>query len=83
MRIRACSHVPGTAGRCGSDFAHSRARPPAHAARRELQSPESMTSATVIQRIVRNRARFEARNAKKAQTEAAYYTGTKQYIAEV
>jgi ethanolamine-phosphate cytidylyltransferase len=42
-----------------------------------------MTTATIIQRIVHNRAAYEARNAKKAKSEQAYYTTAKQYVSEV
>ena len=48
-----------------------------------LPSPSKMTSKTLIQRIVQNRAQFEARQAKKVQSEEAYYGAAKQYIDEV
>ena len=50
---------------------------------REVQSPNQMTTATIIQRIVRNRENYEARNAKKAVSEADYYSDKKQYISEI
>jgi hypothetical protein len=50
---------------------------------RILESPSQMTTATIIERIVHNRAAFEARNAKKAKSEQAYYTTAKQYVDEV
>lgn len=49
----------------------------------ELPSPSTMTSATLIRRIVDNRAQFEARQAKKAVSEAAYYEGAKTYVDEL
>jgi len=48
---------------------------------RSLQSPSSMTTATIIQRIVQNRSAYEARNAKKNKSEAEYYT-SKEYVNE-
>ena len=48
---------------------------------RSLQSPSSMTTATIIQRIVQNRSAYEERNAKKNKSEAAYYT-SKEYVNE-
>jgi len=48
-----------------------------------LQSPSTMTSETLISRIVANRALFEARQAKKVKSEAAYYSSAKQYVDEV
>ena len=50
---------------------------------RRLDSPSDVTSATVIRRIVENRAQFEAKHAKKAASEAAYYSSAKQYVHEV
>ena len=49
---------------------------------RELPSPSSMTSATLIRRIVENRAQFEERQAKKVKSEEAYYGGDKHYVTE-
>jgi len=51
-------------------------------ARRILQSPRDITTATIIHRIVSNRAAYEARNAKKNKSEAAYYKD-KQHITEM
>ena len=51
-------------------------------ARRALESPSSMTGATIIHRIVRNRAAYEARNARKSKSEAAYYKG-KAHVTEM
>ena len=48
-----------------------------------LKSPSDMTSAMLIQRIVKNREQFENRQAKKTKTEAAYYTSSKQYVTEI
>ena len=42
-----------------------------------------MTSATLIKRIVDNRALFEARQAAKNKSEAAYYATAKQFVDEV
>lgn len=42
-----------------------------------------MTTATIIHRIVKNRTAYEARNAKKAKSEAEYYQTSKQYVKEV
>lgn len=50
---------------------------------RRLQSPESITSASLIHRIVANQAQFEARNAKKAKSEALYYSKSKTFLQEV
>jgi hypothetical protein len=50
---------------------------------RELQSPDSTTSATVIHRIVENRTLFEARQAKKSASETEYYKTSKTYVTEV
>lgn len=50
---------------------------------RSLESPNSMTTATIIQRIVQNRSAYEARNAKKNKSEADYYTSKKAYVSEV
>lgn len=48
-----------------------------------LPSPAGTTTRSIIQRIVDNRAAFEARNAKKVASEAAYYSGSKDYVKEV
>ena len=52
-------------------------------ARREFDSESEMTAATIIQRIVRNRDKYEARNAKKNASEADYYASKKQYVGEL
>ncbi|RMZ55822.1 hypothetical protein APUTEX25_003788, partial [Auxenochlorella protothecoides] len=54
--------------------------PIAHGTFRRLASPSPVTSATVIRRIVDNRAQYEARNAKKGASEASYYAASKQYV---
>ena len=41
-----------------------------------------MTVHNVIERIVGNRARYEARNKKKGKTEAAYHRD-KTYVSEM
>lgn len=48
-----------------------------------LPSASSITTRSIIQRIVDNRAAFEARNAKKVASEAAYYQSSKDYVQEV
>eukprot|EP00889_Picochlorum_renovo_P001023 jgi/Picre1/28053/NNA_001012.t2 len=48
-----------------------------------LKSPSNMTSAKLIQRIVKNREQFESRQARKTKTEATYYATSKQYVSEV
>jgi ethanolamine-phosphate cytidylyltransferase len=50
---------------------------------RYLKSPSNMTSAELIQRIVKNREQFEDRQAKKTKSEAAYYTSSKHYVTEI
>lgn len=50
---------------------------------RQLESPETMTSAKLIERIVANRALFEERQAKKTKSEAAYYQTSKTYLQEI
>jgi ethanolamine-phosphate cytidylyltransferase len=50
---------------------------------RELTSPVDVTSATLIRRIVQNRAQFEERQAKKVKSEADYYTSAKTYVNEI
>ena len=50
--------------------------------RRLLQSPSDMTAATIIHRIMHNRAQYEARNAKKSKSEAAYYASHKTFVQE-
>ena len=49
---------------------------------RVLSSPSDITAANIIHRIVHNRAAYEARNAKKNKSEAAYYKG-KQHVSEM
>jgi len=49
---------------------------------RELPSPDATTTSSIITRIVENRRAFEARNAKKVRSEAAY-EGGKGYVKEV
>lgn len=46
-----------------------------------LESPLSMTTSDIIQRIYANRDAFETRNAKKAQSEQKYYE-QKEYVNE-
>jgi ethanolamine-phosphate cytidylyltransferase len=48
-----------------------------------LPSPSGTTTRSIIQRIMDNRAAFEARNAKKVASETAYYTTAKDYVQEV
>ncbi len=49
---------------------------------RQIESPNEMTTATVVKRIVANRQAYEDRNARKAKSEAAYYQTHKSYMAE-
>jgi hypothetical protein len=42
-----------------------------------------MTSAKLIERIMANRAQFEARQARKEKSESAYYKTSKQYMQEI
>ena len=52
---------------------------------RSLASPSPLTAGALVDRIVGNRAAYEARNAKKAAAEAAYYrdkAGKKAYVQE-
>eukprot|EP00884_Botryococcus_braunii_P004743 jgi/Botrbrau1/1426/Bobra.0063s0118.1 len=66
------------------DLAEDRyAVPQAKGIFRILESPSQMTTATIIERIVHNRAAYEARNAKKVKSEQVYYTSAKQYVDEV
>jgi hypothetical protein len=55
---------------------------------RELPSPSQTTTRNIIERIVANRAAFEARNARKAVTEEKYYAakdekGAGAFVKEV
>lgn len=50
---------------------------------RLLPSPSSVTTRSIIQRIVDNRAVFEARNKKKVASEQAYYSTSKDYVQEL
>lgn len=49
---------------------------------RKLESPSDMTTATIIERVVGNRAVFEARHARKSKSESAYYKVHKQFVTE-
>lgn len=60
-----------------------RARRPPPPPCRQLESPETMTSAKLIERIVANRALFEERQAKKTKSEAAYYQTSKTFLQEI
>jgi hypothetical protein len=42
-----------------------------------------MTSAQLIQRIVKNREQFENRQEKKKASEKEYYLNDKAYVAEI
>jgi ethanolamine-phosphate cytidylyltransferase len=50
---------------------------------RRLDSPDAMTSAKLIERIMANRALFEARQAKKLKSESEYYQNNKQFLQEI
>ena len=62
---------------------HRYALPRAKGMFKLLPSPSATTTRSIIQRIVDNRAAFEARNAKKVASEAAYYQNSKDYVKEV
>lgn len=47
-----------------------------------VASPRSMTTSTIIDRIVANRGAFEQRNARKVASEAAYYQD-KAFVGEI
>jgi ethanolamine-phosphate cytidylyltransferase len=47
-----------------------------------VASPRSMTTSTIVDRIVANRGAFEQRNARKAASEAAYYQD-KAFVGEI
>ena len=66
-------------------FCHRYAYPKQQGVFRELPSPCSTTTRDIIKRIVDNRAAFEARNAKKVASEAAYYAkqGEEHFVQEV
>jgi ethanolamine-phosphate cytidylyltransferase len=48
---------------------------------RNIESPNDMTTATLIHRIIKNRQAYEARNAKKLVSEQKYYQ-QKQHVRE-
>ena len=48
----------------------------------EFCSPRPLTTGDIIERIVRNRQRYEERNAKKGKAEAAYHRD-KSYVSEI
>lgn len=50
---------------------------------KRLDSPDTMTSAKLIERIVANRTQFEARQAKKKKSESDYYKNSKQFLQEI
>ncbi|KAF6254698.1 CTP-phosphoethanolamine cytidylyltransferase [Scenedesmus sp. NREL 46B-D3] len=66
---------------CGADARYALARQ--RGIFRQLNSPSTVVTASIIQRIVGNRAAFEARNAKKVASEQAYYASSKDYVKEV
>ena len=50
----------------------------------EMKSPKDMTTASIIQRILGNRERYEERQRKKGKSEAEYYkSGAKVYVKEM
>lgn len=67
---------------CQAHFMGAIARPAVCVCHRLLPSPSDMTTATIIHRIVHNRAQYEARNAKKSKSEAAYYSKQKTFVQE-
>lgn len=50
---------------------------------RQMASPSGITAAAVITRIVAKREQFEAKQARKEKSEAAYYTDSKSYVSEL
>ncbi len=50
---------------------------------RRLESPLTMTSAKLIERIMANRQLFEERQARKVKSEGEYYQTSKQYLQEI
>lgn len=48
----------------------------------EVESPSELTVPVIVDRIVRNRDAYVARNAKKEKSEAEYLTKHKVYVAE-
>lgn len=74
---RACLRsLAGAARMCGA------CRDAGCGMRRQLPSPSSMTTKTIIQRIIVNRKAYEDRQKKKVKSEAAYYAGAKAYVDE-
>jgi len=49
---------------------------------RLLEAPSTMTTSDIISRILANRHAYEARNAKKVQSEKKY-EANKQYVEEL
>jgi ethanolamine-phosphate cytidylyltransferase len=49
---------------------------------RGFASPSPITAYDVVDRVLRHRETFEARQKKKVASEAAYYTGAKTFVAE-
>ena len=78
--------APSTSGGGGGEAAGGDryAVPRACGLFRRLASPSPLTAAALIDRIVSNRAAYEARNAKKVVAEAAYYAGKREqgYVQE-
>jgi ethanolamine-phosphate cytidylyltransferase len=79
--VRGGVHETPDRGAAGEEARY--AVPRARGILRHLPSPSAMTSATLIQRIVDNRALFEARQATKNASEAAYYGTSKEFVDEV
>lgn len=71
------------AARAQTLLQHSYALPRERGMFRQLASPSDTTTRSIITRILDNRAAFEARNAKKVASEAAYYSDSKGYVKEV
>lgn len=72
-----------TADRLAASESQRYAVPKTKKALKYIKSPSSMTSETLIRRIVKNREQFESRQAKKTKSEAAYYANAKQFVNEV
>lgn len=57
--------------------------PKARGVLRTIFSPSDLTSASLIRRIMSKRTEFEEKQARKSQSEAAYYASAKQYVKEI
>lgn len=79
-------HLPGQVTQVVAEvgYLHNRARICNNDKRtncRHLESPSTMTTATIINRILANKKAYEDRNAKKVASEQKYYKA-KQHVRE-